>query len=1118
MKNYYYFVIICMGILICRTQEESFGDVRIWQEKLTLPTYKVHPPDRNPMFRRPISYQGASRVVYPYPLQDNLSNQRIEQTYQALYLENEYIKLCILPELGGRLFYATDKTNNYELFYRQHVIKPANIGMLGAWISGGIEWCVFHHHRASTFLPVNYTLVENADGSKTVWIGEIEPRHRMKWSIGITLYPGKSYIEARIKMINRTEHVHSILYWANVATHANEHYQIFFPPQTQFGTYHAKNDFVHWPIAQTKYRGRNYPGVDLSWWKNHPRPISIFAHDLPEGFLAGYDHEQKAGTIHIANPHVVTGAKLWEWGPGPQGRMWDTKVLTDTDGPYAELMTGAYSDNQPDYSWIKSYEIKECKQYWYPLREINGVKAANLQCALNLEMISADKMKLSLNATQKYSKANIVVNAQEKILFQQEISINPSQPYTQEITLPAKVKETDLEAKLLVNDKLMITYKPSVKKVDSDLPPTVTPPLKPAEIKTNEELYLTGLRIKQFHNARLNPNDYFLEALKRDPDDSRCNVQMGLNAMSRGLYDEASKRFRNAIERITKDYTRPRNCEAFYYLGVIQKQLGKYEQAHSSLYRAVWDYSFRAAGYYQLAELCCLQNNYQQALQHLYQSLAVNSHNTRALNLKCAVLRKLGKPKKARNVITRTFTIDPLDFWARHERVLLFNQLEQSGKANRQLQELQQLLQDNPESYLELATDYMNAGFWDEAIDVLTQATRKQTSGLRDYPTIHYYLGYLFHKKGDSEQADRAWQQARQCPLDYCFPFRRESIPVLAVAIDTHPKDAKAHYYLGNLWYDRQPEKAIQHWHRAVTVNPSLAIVHRNLGWGYYYDHADTAKAIQQYEIAIEMNPQDPRYYYELDMLYERNNTPLEKRLALLEDNHEYVQKREDALIREIIVLVQAQKYDKAIDYLKQYFFHIQEGNRRLHSTFVDAHLLRGLHLLKEKKYHQAWQDFLQADTYLENHQIGRDENYERIPQIYYYTGVCAQYVDRKEDAEKYFRKVTKHDSKNSAYLYYQGMAFRQLGQEQKASKVFDELIRLGEEELQKKVDVDFFSKFGSGQLPHVQQAQAHFMIGLGCLGNNRKNQATQSFQKAITLDVNHSWARHFGKELSGNR
>ena len=291
----------------------------------------------------------------------------------------------MLPELGGRLFSATDKTNNYEFFYRQHVIKPALIGMLGAWISGGVEWCALHHHRNTTFMPVDYTLAENPDGSKTIWVGETERRHRMKWLIGLTLCPGRSYVEATVKFFNRTPQSHSILYWANVAVHVNDSYQVIFPPSVQMATYHSKIDFTHWPVSQGSYRGHDYTGVDISWWKNSPPSNSFFAWDLRERLHGRVRPRRQAGVVHVADHHVVCGAKLWEWGTSASGRMWD-KILTDEDGPYAELMVGAFSDNQPDYSWIKPYEVKSFHQYWYPVRGIGGFKNANLHAAVNLEL------------------------------------------------------------------------------------------------------------------------------------------------------------------------------------------------------------------------------------------------------------------------------------------------------------------------------------------------------------------------------------------------------------------------------------------------------------------------------------------------------------------------------------------------------------------------------------------------------------------------------------------------------------------------------------------------------------------------------------------------------------
>ena len=385
------------------------AQVKISEQEWIIPTYKVSPPDKNPMFFKGESYQGASKFIYPYGMNDVIANEKSDKSWKALILENEYIKLCVTPELGGKLYYGTDKTNGYNFIYKNGVIKPSNIGMLGAWVSGGIEWCVIHHHRASTLLPVDYDLEENADGSKTIWIGETEPRHQMRWTIGITAYPGKSYYSADVKIINPTPYTNTFLYWANVAAHTNNDYQVIFPPSVQIATYHAKNSFTNWPISSEIYNGEDFTkGVDLSWWKNSVNQNSYFAYDLKEDFMGGYDHGKETGTVHIGDHNIVKGAKLWEWGSGAAGQATEAR-LTDDSGPYVEIMVGAFSDNQPDYSWIRPYEVKTFKQYWYPVKDIEGFKYANLNGAVNLEKREENSVFLGYYSTQKISKAKILL-------------------------------------------------------------------------------------------------------------------------------------------------------------------------------------------------------------------------------------------------------------------------------------------------------------------------------------------------------------------------------------------------------------------------------------------------------------------------------------------------------------------------------------------------------------------------------------------------------------------------------------------------------------------------------------------------------------------------------------
>ncbi|HXK59046.1 MAG TPA: DUF5107 domain-containing protein [Acidobacteriota bacterium] len=1098
--------VLCSALSFAAAADNS--TVRIWEEQVNIPTYQMGPPDPNPLFYINESYQGAQRRIYPYPMQDDLLHVKQDQTYNVVYLENEYIKVSVIPELGGRLFSALDKTNQYDFFYQQHVIKPALIGMLGAWISGGIEWCVFHHHRNTTYMPVDYKLQENPDGSKTVWIGETERRHRMKWLIGITLYPGKSYLEATVKLFNRTPLPHSILYWANVAVHVDENYQVIFPPSVELATYHSKIDFSHWPISNETYQGVDYRGKDISWWKVHPEGTSFFAWNLREGFMGGYDHGKKAGVVHVANHHVVTGAKLWEWGTGPSARMWD-QILTDTDGPYAELMVGAFSDNQPDYSWIKPHEVKTFKQYWYPVREIGGFKKANLEAVANLELKSGNVALVGFNTSSEYPGATVRLKAGEKTVFEQVINIAPDRPFRKEVSVPAGTAETDLRLELLADDKReLISYQPVPRK-NPPLPDTVKPPAPPEDIKTVEELYLTGLRVEQIHNPGVDPLQYYLEAVKRDPGDSRSNTALGINYIKRGRYEEAARHLRKAVERLTAEYTRAMNGDAHYYLGVALRALGNTEEAYDQFYRSTWDSAFHSAGYYQLAELSAEKGNWTEALEQIERSLATNRLDSKALALQAALLRKTGRLKEAQQAAARIIEIDPLDFLARNE-LYLAQSKGNSPQAQETLTELRRLMRDEVQSYLELATDYLGWGARDEATDVLLRPAEGRMKFASTYPLVHYYLGYLYEKSGDSEKAAHYYRRASTMPPDYCFPFRLETERVLHAALKAVPSDGKAHYYLGNLLYDLQPEKAISHWEKARELDPRFAMVYRNLGWGYYRSADNVAKAIEAYEQAINLASHDPRWFLELDNLYERGNVDPARRLAMFEKNHQVVQKRKESLTREIEVLVLNEKYDKAIDYLTNNFFHVREGGGEIHGIYVDAHLLKGLELMRARRIDEALVHFQKASEYPANLSVGRPKVDRRAPQVAYYIATAYEALGNTEKARQYYSEGARLDGARwPETQFYQGLCLQKIGRAEEAAAIFDQLVKSGRARLAESEGSDFFAKFGERESREARTAAAHFQTALGLLGKGEREKAKPELEQAVRLNLSHVWAKY---------
>ncbi len=517
-------ILSCLFLAALSVQSQSA--VNITERPLVIPTYQVAPPDKNPIFYSGRIYQGARGEIYPHPMYDMLTDEKTDKTYKAVFIENEYTELCVMPELGGRILSALDKTDQYDFVYRQHVIKPALIGMIGAWISGGVEWNIPDHHRATSQLTVDYILEKNPDGSKTVWVGETELSRGLQWRVGLTLYPGRSYVEATVKVTNPGPFIQPFLYWANLSVHCDENYQVIFPPSTQFGVQHAKNEFTSWPVGTNNYGGVNRKGTELSWWKNHPNPASIFAWNFQDDFLAGYDHKKEAGTVHVANHQVVGGKKFFLWGNNPESKMWE-KMLTDSDGQYLELMTGAYSDNQPDYSWIAPGESRVFKQFWYPIKKIGGVKKANVDAAVNLERKSPTSVTIGLNTTGSFKHARLILSADSKSILDSNIDIDPATPYIRDFNVASGVKDTAISVRLLSNEGIeLVSYQP-VALSPEPMPKPIERPREPKTYTSNEELYLTGLRIEQFRNAAMDPMPYYQEALKRDSLDYRVNYGTG---------------------------------------------------------------------------------------------------------------------------------------------------------------------------------------------------------------------------------------------------------------------------------------------------------------------------------------------------------------------------------------------------------------------------------------------------------------------------------------------------------------------------------------------------------------------------------------------------------------
>ncbi len=1152
--------------------------VSVREEDLVIPTYLPAPPDKNPMFLEKRVYQGSSGKVYPLPFTDRIAEKPVDRKWKAIWIENEFIRALVLPEIGGRIHVLQDKTNGYDVLYNQPVIKPALVGLAGPWISGGIEFNWPQHHRPATFLPVDFEIEAHADGSKTIWCSDHDPMCRMKGMHGICLHPGKSFLELKVRAYNRTPFTQTFLWWANVATRVHEAYQSFFPPDVTYVADHAHRSMSEYPHAKGFYYGVNYAeraamGVpsnevpaqyvpphnddsklktdnsklpdyspnDLSFYANIPVPTSYMCMGSKEDFFGGYDYFAQAGIVHYANHHISPGKKQWTWGNHEFGYAWDRNLTDAIVGqasslswsgkmpaplrefpPYIEIMAGVYTDNQPDFSFLQPGETKSWSQYWYPIQKIGPAQHANLDAAISLRLAKSE-LQIGVSVTGNQPRTTVLVTAKGKQLARLERDLSPALPLVEKIKLPSGIAETNLL--IQVNDsngRELITYQPKPRG-KTEVPPPATEPPAPRDIASNDELYITGLHLEQYRHATRSPEMYWREALRRDPLDARCNNAIGLRHLRRGEFVAAKKYFRQAIERLTRRNSNPYDGEPLYNLGLCLRYLDRDPDAYDSFYKATWNQAWAAASYHALAEIDCTRKNWSTALEHLTRSLRFDTDNLRARNLKVMVLRELAKNSEADLLLQSTRQLDPLDGWSR----------QLNGEK----------ITGDLQTRLDLAHDYARAGFIQEAIQVVGQASclssfnqKNQqhdrqdacpTTDLADQslgalPLIEYTLGWLHEKLGDKKTALIHFKQAAALTPDHCFPARLEEIAILEAAMRANPKDTRAPYYLGNLFYDRRRhDEAIRLWEKSAKLNPDFSIVWRNLGIGYFNIRQQPAKARAAYDRAFAANPADARLLYERDQLWKRLGAQPQKRLRELEKYPQLVQQRDDLSIELCALYNQTGHHAEAAKIVAERQFQPWEGGEGGPlGQHVRAQLALGRATLAKNDFTAAQKYFQAARTSPHNLSEAKHLLANQSDIQYWLGGAFAGLNDHKSAREHWLIAANfKGDFQAmsvrafSEMTYYSALSWEKLGQPAKAKKLFRDLQAYAQKLQKTPAQIDYFATslptmlLFDDDLQFRQETTALFLQAQAQLGLGQKVKAKKQLQTVLRRDPNHALA-----------
>ncbi|MCX7867510.1 MAG: DUF5107 domain-containing protein [Limisphaera sp.] len=1123
--------------------------VRVDSFRLELPTWLPARPDPNPMFLERRVYQGSSGRVYPLPFTDRIAEAPVPRAWEVVRLENRWLEVWVLPELGGRVHRLRDKTSGADLIYFQPVIKPALVGLAGPWISGGIEFNWPQHHRPATFLPVETAVERHPDGSVTVWCSDHDPLQRMKGMHGVCLHPDQAVLHLKVRAHNRTPFVQTFLWWANAAVRVHEAYQSFFPPDVTWVADHAKRAVVSYPLARGAYYGvdyarrarhgvpadevprqfvpphcrsclrapavetppwmPDYPPNDLRWYANIPTPCSYMCLRSEGEFFGGYDHRTGLGLVHVADPHIAPGKKQWTWGNHEFGYAWD-RNLTEPDEsgiypPYIELMAGVYTDNQPDFSFLRPGETKTWSQYWYPIRDIGPVQKANLQAAVSLHLhptreaanppdlaagargptrVGALLAQLGVCVTRPHPKLQIVLERKAKPWARFQCDLAPDRAFLRQVALPPDTRLTDLTLRVLdAHGAELLVYTPA--------PPPHTPPPQPAteppppeKIRSPDELYLTGRHLDQYRHATRCPTLYWREALRRDPLDARCNEAMGRWHLGRGEFDAAAAHLRRAIQRLTTRNPNPEDTGAFYHLGLCLRFAADLRLARSGraarpaagadpdpqalrhearamFAKAAWDGAWAAAALRALAEMDCCNHAWDRALEQLNQCLRLNADCLGARNLKVMVLRRLGRHREAVEILRDTLALDPLDVWARwlHRRELT----------------------RDAQAALDIVHDLARAGFDQEAIELLhavaanlpalleaqTQPDRLPDQNWGVAPLVYYTLAWLHGRQGQSASARQALRQAAKQPPEYCFPARLEEIAVLEFARAHAPRDPRAPYYLGNLLFDRRRyAEAIALWEHSARLDPRFPIVWRNLGIAYYNVQNRPGRARSAYERAFSLNPGDARLLYERDQLWKRLRVSPRRRLRELQRHPALVQQRDDLTVELCALLNQTGRPEAALSLLQRRRFQPWEGGEgQVLGQWMRTHLVLGRRALRQGRSAEAAAHFQAALEPPPN--LGEARHLlANVADVHYWLGCARAALGDSRAARRHWRRAAalERDFQEmsvqpfSEKTVYAALAWQRLGHPDRARRLLQALLDYARRRQRQPARIDYFA------------------------------------------------------------
>lgn len=970
-----------LAAMVCVIPMSAFAQsVSVWEGTITLPTYPIYGADVNPKF-----YELEKSFLYPYTMQDDLSDVKEDRTYKALFLENEYLKVICLPQIGGRIHSVLDKTTGEEMFHRNDVIKPGLIALRGAWISGGIEWNRGPQgHTVTSFGPVHVTPQKHADGSASLVIGETEMIFRTRWNVRLTLHPGRKFLHETIRLYNPTDGTHSYYFWNNTAFPCTPGTRFIYP--MTLGQDHSGTAFFRWPV---------HNGKDITWLKNYDEPSSVFAYQCEYDFFGAYDVDRDYGIVQYGDHRVLTGKKAWTWGQSGDG-IASQRALHDDDAQYIEVQSGPLQ-TQADYGLLGPREQIEWEEWWYPVHGLgDGFEFATKDVAIQTHRTGepARQLEVRIASTSEFGRCTVAIAANGGAAQRQEATLSVLRPAVLLFNDPGAATTLTVTTG---EGQVLATYSTPLQPPHRDPP---APASAPSEDPSADECYAQGVEHEK-RIERVEARMAYERALAKDASHLDSLVALARLDLRAALYDDAIARLQQALT------ARPDAAAASLYLGIAYLGKRDYDAAISALGPALRSKEHASLSHDVAGRAWAGKGDYTRASDSFREALRLNPRDSETAARLVATLYAAGKTAEGEVLSDELIEEDPLHFPPRAVRAVYGTSadirafmdfvLGTSGSYQFEITQTTFFFMDlgmYPQAHM-----LLRAAYSQPIPNVYAPLYQGAFSDLRQRPLAWYLLGYLAHRLGYDSIANVYVNRGRAIETHYGFPSQPQYLDVFRYATEQNPDDPNALLYYGNLLAGLgRLDEAVNAWEKSAALPGASSVTYRNLAAYAWKKQNDLPRAAELFVKAIAARPVDQTLYRDLAHVLIAQGKR-DEAVMLIEDMELDHPRRGDITVILADTYNDLGRYDAALKLLEESQFSNWELNTASWRAFSRAHIERGKLRLQEGRHDDALADFNAALTYPENLGVGRPARPQESEALYW-KGKALHALGRIADAK----------------------------------------------------------------------------------------------------------------------